>query len=221
MRALVQLLLLPFPWLVRRPLLCLLLGFKIAPTAWIGCSILNVRRLELGEGAHIGHLTYAKGLDLIRLDEAAILGNLNWITGYPANDRRFFSHVEDRKVYLHIARHAAITSRHLIDCTAGVEVGAFAIVAGWQSQIVTHSIEFDQSRQDAEAIKIGEYSFIGSRSILLKGSHFPARSILGAGSTFGLKGDHPSGLYNGVPAQFVREIDASKGFFHRERGLVT
>jgi acetyltransferase-like isoleucine patch superfamily enzyme len=221
MRFLIQLLLWPFPWFLRRPLLCLLPGFRIARTARIGFSVLNVRNLVMGERALIGHLTYAKGASSLVIEDDGILGHLNWVTAYPEDKVEFFGHCQGRKAILIIRQHGAITSRHMIDCTGSIEIGAFAIVGGWGSQIVTHSIDYAVPRQDAAAISVGAYSFVGSRSILLMGSKLPDRSILAAGSVYGLKGEHPSGLYSGLPAKFVRELDAETGFFHRERGFVT
>ena len=99
MRAAAQVLLWVLPWFVRRPLLCLLFGFRIDRAARIGFSVLAVGLLEMAEGARIGHLTYAKGLEPDRAWAATrLLGPLNWITAYPAKGRDFFTHVADRAI---------------------------------------------------------------------------------------------------------------------------
>lgn len=214
-----QIILLPLPWALRRLLLNLLPGFRLHPKSRIGWSVFNVARLELHEGAYIGSLNYAKGLRSIVVEEFGIINNLNWITAYPAGGPTFFQHCEGREPALVVRRHAAITSRHLIDCTGGVEVGAFAIVAGWGSQVISHSIDLEASRQDAHPVHVGEYSFVGSRSVLLMGSRFPDRSVLVAGSTFGLRDAEPGGVFGGVPARRLRDVDGA--FFSRERGYVT
>ncbi len=36
------------------------------------------------EGSRIGHLTLCKNIDLLHLGAHAIVGQLNWITGFPA-----------------------------------------------------------------------------------------------------------------------------------------
>jgi acetyltransferase-like isoleucine patch superfamily enzyme len=220
MRAAAQVLLWVLPWFIRRPLLCLLFGFRIDPAARIGFSVLAVGRLEMAGGARIGHLTYAKGLDRIVMGRNALLGPLNWITAYPSRGREFFTHVIGRDPSLLIAEEAAITGRHLIDCTACVSVGSHAIVAGWGSQIVSHSIDFETSRQDAQPIGIGSYSFVGSRCVLLKGSSVPDRSIVTAGSTYGLREEEPLGLFAGVPARRARELDPGWAYFNRALGYV-
>ncbi len=220
MRRLVQFMLLPLPWAVRRWLLMKLFGFEIDRTARIGFSVLDVDMVRMGPGAGIGHLTFAKGLSLIEIGACGTLGNLNWITAYPLAQNDFFAHCVNRKTELIIARHAAITSRHLIDCTDRVSIGEFATVAGWHSQIVTHSFDLAHPRQDCEPIAVGTYSFVGSRAILLKGAQVPERSIVAAGSTFGVRSGMPLGVFAGNPAARIREADPALGYFTRQRGLI-
>lgn len=174
----------------------------------------------MGPDSWIGHLNYAKGLSLLQLGDHARIEQLNWITGFPRGNASFFAHLPDREPVLRVGRHSSITSRHLIDCTGGVEIGEFTTMGGWQTQIISHSFDFSVPRQHAEQIRIGSYSFIGSRSILLMGANFPDRSILGAGSTYGSKDCGASGLYSGVPARHVRDLDANSGYFLREEGMI-
>ena len=75
---------LPMPWPLRRALLVHVLGYKIDRSARIGFSLICPRRLEMGPKSSIGHLTLCKaGVELLRLEEGATIGNLNWITGVP------------------------------------------------------------------------------------------------------------------------------------------
>ncbi|WP_284124061.1 acyltransferase [Parerythrobacter aestuarii] len=220
MRVLWQILLLPLPWFIRRPLLSLVPGFAIGKGARIGRSIIAAARLEMGEGAIIGHLTVVKGLARLELGEGARLGNLNWVTAVPLSAREFFRHLPERDPSLVLEEQAAITHRHLIDCTGGVRIGAFATFAGWHSQIISHSFDFRASRQDAAPISVGRYSFVGSRAILLKGSSLPERSVLGAGSVYEARDEATLGLYRGNPAQRVGELPDDLGYFQRTTGFV-
>lgn len=220
MRVLLQILLLPFPWFIRRPLLGLLPGFTIGKGARIGRSIIAAAQVELGEGAIIGHLTVVKGLSRLELGREARLGNLNWVTAVPLSAREFFRHLPDRDPSLVIEEHAAITHRHLIDCTGGVRIGAFATFAGWHSQVISHSFDFRAARQDAAPITVGRYAFVGSRSILLKGSSLPDRSVLGAGSVYEASDATPLGLYRGNPAERVSELPEDLGYFQRTHGFI-
>lgn len=220
MLILLQILLFALPWRARRHVLNRVFGFSIDRGASIGFSILKVRRLEMAAGSRIGHLNFAKGLSLLRLDAHAQIGQLNWITAFPASDDSFFGHLPDRTPVLHLQRHSAITSRHLVDCTGGVEIGEFSTVGGWNTQFISHSFDFRVPRQHADTIKVGRYSFIGSRSILLMGSSFPDKSILSAGSTYGDREGQPFAVYSGVPARKVKDLDQTLGYFGREEGMV-
>ena len=168
----------------------------------------------------IGHLTWVKSLDLLQLGDHARLGNLNWVTAVPAGATRFFRHLPDRRPELVVAEHAAITHRHLIDCTGGVKIGAFATFAGWRSQIISHSFDFRKSRQDAAPITVGRYTFVGSSCILLKGSSLPDRCVLGAGSVYEAAETAPFGLYRGNPAERVGELPEDLEYFHRQTGFI-
>lgn len=220
MRVIFQLLILPLPWVVRRWLLQLVPGFRIAASARIGWSLIGARELSLGERARIGHLTVVKGLNRLVMGSNARLGNLNWVTAVPSTASAFFRHLPDRDPSLQIDEHAAITHRHLIDCSGSVTIGAFATFAGWRSQIISHSFDFRMARQDAQAVRVGRYGFVGSGCVLLKGSVLPDRCILGAGSVLETTDGEPLGLYRGNPAERVGELPEDLQYFHRNTGFI-
>ncbi|UIP07459.1 hypothetical protein LY632_03415 [Erythrobacter sp. SDW2] len=220
MRIVFQLLLWPLPWFLRRLLLGLIPGFTIGRGARIGRSLIGAHALALGDGAVIGNLTVVKGLSRLELGENARLGNLNWITAVPKDTPGHFVHLPQRDPSLIIEREAAITHRHLIDCTGGVRIGAFATFAGWHSQVISHSFDFRASRQDAAPVTVGEYAFVGSRCILLKGSSLPDRSVLGAGSVYEGDDAQSHGLYRGNPATRVGELPSDLGYFQRASGFI-
>lgn len=215
-----QVVILPLPWTVRRHLLQLLAGFTLAKTSRIGWSLIRAESVTLAPGSMIGHLSIVKGLSHLELGTGARIGNLNWITAVPLAVLDHFTHVEDRDPSLRLGEHAAITHRHLIDCTGGIDVGAFATIGGWHSQIVSHGFAFRESRQDAAPITVGAYAFVGSRSVLLKGCDVPERSILGAGSVYDQKNQARYGLYRGNPATRVAELSHDLGYFSRTTGFV-
>ena len=145
-------------------------GYSIHPTSHIGFCWIFPRRLIMEENARIGHLTVCKSIDLLHLGAHAIIGQLNWITGFPSGPSRHFAHQPERRPELIVETHAGISSRHLIDCTARVRIGAFATVGGFRSQLITHSIDLEAGRQSAEPIDIGEYCFVGTNCVMLGGS---------------------------------------------------
>jgi acetyltransferase-like isoleucine patch superfamily enzyme len=209
------------PWRVRRALLCKAFGFDIHPTARIGLSFVFPQRLKMDAHSRIGHLTVAKNLGFIHLGEHSSIGNLNWITGFPPGPSAHFAHQPERRPELLVGAHSAITHRHLIDCTATVTIGPFSTFAGFQSQILTHSIDLTASRQSSAPVTIGAYCFVGTNCVLLGGAALPDRSVLGAKSLLNKAFTEPCQLYGGVPAKPLQTIpEGSTAYFHRAEGSV-
>jgi acetyltransferase-like isoleucine patch superfamily enzyme len=215
-----QLLLMALPWRVRRSALNFLFGYEIDPSAKIGFSVISVAKLRMGRKARIGHLTYVKGLQDLCFGEAASLGNLNWVTAFPPDHPKHFAADTSRFPSLMIERHAAITHRHLIDCTDRIVVGEYSTIAGWRSQMLTHAIDIRLSRQSSSPISIGRYCFIGTGVIVLKGASLPDYCVLGAGSVLAGVMSEAYTLYSGVPAAAVKSLDRDSSYFQRARGFV-
>ena len=116
--------------------------------------------------------------------------------------------------------HAAITTRHYIDCTNSVTVGEFSTVAGARSQLLTHSIDLQESRQSSKPINIGKYCFIGTACIVLGGSSLPDYSVLGASSMMNKSFSEAYFLYAGNPAKAVKELSKDMAYFRRPSGFV-
>lgn len=220
LKNLILLLSFALPWGARRRLLEKLFGHSIHPTSRIGFAWIAPRRLVMEENSRIGHFTLCKNIDLLQLGAGAIIGQLNWITGFPTGDSRHFAHQPDRRPELVLGPHAAVTSRHLIDCTASVRIGAFATVAGFRSQLLTHSIDLEAGRQSSEPIEVGDYCFVGTDSVLLGGSALPHHSVLGAKSLLNKKRETPYHLYAGVPAEPIKELPQNLQYFCRTEGFV-
>jgi acetyltransferase-like isoleucine patch superfamily enzyme len=219
MRKMVALLLMIFPWGLRRRLLVSLMGYEIHSTARIGLSWICPERLEMAAGARIGNLTMCKGLSLLKMGEGSRLGNLNWITGFPVGNKDFFAG-EERRAELVIGEHAAVTHRHLIDCTNSVRIGRFTTFAGYRSQVLTHSIDLQRCRQASRPIAIGDYCFVGTNCVLLGGSALPDYSVLGASSVLNKSYSDPHQLYAGNPARPVKPLSREMEYFTRSTGFV-
>jgi acetyltransferase-like isoleucine patch superfamily enzyme len=220
MKTIISASLLIFPWRLRRLMLIVLFGYEIHPSARIGFSIVYPDRLEMAKGSRIGTFTICKGLSLLKMGEHSSIGNFNWITAFPANDKRYFMADTDRRPELIIGDHAAVTTRHYIDCTNTLSVGSFTTIAGLHSQILTHSIDVYQSRQSSEPITIGEYCFVGTGCIILGKSALPNYSVLGAGSVLNTAYTESHSMYAGTPARFVKSLPKDIGYFQRTTGHV-
>jgi acetyltransferase-like isoleucine patch superfamily enzyme len=209
------------PWPLRRHVLRLVYGYELHPTARIGWSWIFPRRLVMGERARIGHLNVAIHLERIELGAQATIDRGNWITGFPQGDPRHFAHRTDRDPTLVLGAHSAITKHHHLDCTDRIAIGAFTTVAGYASQLLTHSIDLAHNRQDAAPIAIGDYCFVGTAVVILGGAKLPARSVLGAKALLNHSHELEGQLYAGVPAKAVQPVAADAGYFRRSTGFVT
>jgi acetyltransferase-like isoleucine patch superfamily enzyme len=220
MKSVLYLLALLLPWALRRRVLVTVFGYTIHPTSRIGFAWVTPKRLIMEAQSQIGTLTVCRGLDLVQLKANAAIGKANWVTGHPTGDRNHFTHQPDRRSELIMGEHSAITNRHLIDCTNSVTIGAFSVFAGFRSQILTHSVDLENSRQSSAPIVIGEYCFTGTNCVLLGGSSLPDHSVLGAKSLLNKPYSEPYWLYAGIPARAVKPLSADMGFFKRRAGII-
>jgi acetyltransferase-like isoleucine patch superfamily enzyme len=209
------------PWSIRRRLLVLAFGFEIHPTAYIGFSLILPRFLKMSEYARIGHLVTAVHLDEIFMGASSSIDRGCWITGFPASpESKHFCHQINRVSRLSIGRHSAITKNHHFDCTSPIEIGEFTTIAGYQSQFLTHSIEFKNNRQNSNPIKIGDYCFVGTDVVILGGAVLPSYCILGAKSLLNRSFLEGWSLYAGVPAIQKGPVNRSDKYFSRLTGFV-
>lgn len=218
MRFPIKLLTVLSPWPLKRLLLQRVFGFRLAPTARIGLSWIFPAELEMAAGTRIGHLNVAVHLGAIRMGEESTISRGNWITGFPKGGARHFLHQPDREPVLVMGEHSAITKDHHIDCTNRIEIGPFTTIAGYKSQLLTHSINVQENRQDSAPIRIGSHCFVGTDVVILGGAILPDRSVLGAKSLLNKAFTERGMLYAGVPAKPVAPVDGK--YFTRTTGFV-
>lgn len=208
------------PWPLRRWVLKTVFGYQLDRTSRIGLAWVFPKELTMKPHSRIGHFTVCKGLELLQMGSHASIGRANWITGYPSGSSEHFVHQPDRRPWLTIGDHSSITHRHLIDCTNSVLIGSFTTVAGFRSQILTHSIDLESNRQSSAPISIGDFCFVGTDCVLLGGSSLPDRSVLGAKSLLNKQYDCKFWLYAGTPARPVNELERDLAYFWRTEGRV-
>jgi acetyltransferase-like isoleucine patch superfamily enzyme len=204
-----------FPWPLRRKLLIAIWKYDIHPTAKIGLSYIYPDKLKMEENTRIGHFNVAIHLHSIQMKKDATISQRNWITGFPLHGKRFFEEFHDRKPQLIMGKDSAITKKHLVDCTDSVFIGEYTSVGGYGTQILSHSTSLEFNRQSCAPIHIGHHCFVGTRSIILPGSVLPDQSVLAAGAVLQKKFTENFALYGGVPAKFVKKMDESYAFFRR------
>lgn len=209
------------PWPLKRFILTRFFNFAIHPTARIGLSWIFPAHLSMEEHSRIEHFTVAIHLDKVQLKANASIGRGNWITGFSTRKPSLhFAHQFDRKAELQLGESAAVTKFHHLDCTNLIQIGSFATLAGYRSQLLTHSINVLENRQDSAPISIGAFTFVGTNVVILGGSSLPDYSVLGAKSLLNKPFSEPFTLYGGVPAKPLQVLPQEAKYFHRTTGFV-
>jgi len=209
------------PWTLKRFMLVHFFKYKIDKSARIGFSWIYPKKLIMDVNSSIGNFNVAVHLDLIQVGKNSSIARANWITGFPTGtDSKHFSHQKERKSCLIIGEHSAITKKHHIDCTNLIQIGNFVTIAGYSSQLLTHSINIEFNRQDSNPIRIGNYCFVGTASTILGGAALPDYSVLGANALLNKNFTVPFRLYGGNPAKEIKELSNDYGYFKRETGFV-
>ncbi|VVM06960.1 hypothetical protein MAMC_01377 [Methylacidimicrobium cyclopophantes] len=94
---------------------------------------------------------------MLELGPHAAIGHFHWISGYPEGKGPHFATEGNRKSEVIQEEQAAIASRHLIDGSERIRIGAFSVRAGVRSQIVTH--QFDRfSPEDLAAVDLAMFT---------------------------------------------------------------
>jgi acetyltransferase-like isoleucine patch superfamily enzyme len=215
MRRLLAVLIVVLPSSLRRRLGRAVFGWDIHPTAYLGPSLILVSKLTMGPGASIGPLNVVRGLEELRLGEGAQIAERNWISGFRLGFEHF-EHSPNRRPALILGRHAEITVGHKIDCSDRVELRDYAVVAGFQTTILTHSLDLVRDRHVTRPVEIGEHAAVMTDCILLSGTQVPAYSIVSAGSVVNTKLTDEYTFYSGNPARAVRTLPPTLGYFRRD-----
>lgn len=169
----------------------------------------------MGAGAKIGDLNVAVNLDSMLLGENSTISRGNWITGFPTGTKsKHFAHDKSRRSQLIMGRESAITKNHHIDCTNTITIGDFVTIAGYQSQLLTHSIDVYQGRQDSHPISIGDYCFVSTGVTILGGTALPAHPLLSAGAVLTKQYTEEWKIYAGVPAQTNKRHPSFRRLLH-------
>jgi acetyltransferase-like isoleucine patch superfamily enzyme len=209
------------PWTLKRFMLVRFFKYEIHPSARIGFSWIYPTKLVMEANSKIGHFNIAVHLDLVSIGARSSIARGNWITGFSSHtNSKHFAHQKDRQSNLIIGQHSAITKNHHIDCTNVITIGNFVTVAGYSSQLLTHSINIELSIQDSHPISIGDYCFVGTASTILGGATLPAYCVLGANSLLIKPFAMSYRLYGGNPAKEIKELPADYEYFNRKQGFV-
>lgn len=199
------------PWLprgLRTMLARRLLGWEIHPTARLGRSLVEVRMLRMGPGAAIGPRNAIRGLEELVLAREAQIGGGNRISGY-LDGTPIFPNDPPRRSALFLGEYATITTEHKVDCSDTVVLEPYAVLAGFSTVILTHSLDLRTDVIRVAPVRIGDHAIIMSGCTVFVGTTIAPQVVVSAGSVVAASLETPSTLYKGNPAEPVRELDAS------------
>jgi len=190
------------------------LGWDIHPTAYIGRSLVQVRKVTMGPYSTIGALNVLRDVDELRMAEGANLAARNRIIGIPLG-AAIFRDQPNRDPSLVMGPYSIITVGPEIDLADRVELGTQAAIAGFRSAILTHSLNLLTDRFVTGKVTLGDYGVLMSGCTMQNGTRVPAYSVVSAGSVIATKLNKEYTLYRGNPAEAVRDLPPSLGFFKR------
>lgn len=214
MRSVLALLVALAPGRLRRHLGRWLLGWDVHPTAHIGRSIILARKVTLGPRASIGSFNVIRGLDELRMDVGANIATRNWIA-CPPGAAALFTSFPDRHPALIMGKWAMITVNHEIDCSDRVELADQARIAGFGTQVLTHSLDLVRDRWSVAPVFLGEQAAVMSGCILQNGTSVPRRGIVSAGSVVNTRLSAEQTFYRGNPAKAVRPLPDTLRYWYR------
>lgn len=178
-----------------------LCGHRVAEQAVARPNLVwRVQSFEMAPFARINMGNLIKGMKAVKLAEYATIGKTNIISAHAVYGRL------SGGARLDLGEHSYVTSRHGIDCSGSLILGPYSALAGFGSQVLTHSLDLVRNAQTAYPVVIGERSFVGARCVLLGGSRLPSRSVLAAGSVLTDTDRSDHGLWAGVPARYKTTV---------------
>ena len=207
------------PWPVRRLLYVTFIpSWQISMTARVSrFSLILASRVRIKANAVVKPFIYIGSMRLVYLDLGASLGIVNYVSGSYSSAK---SH-NLRHGCMRLGRNASITSMHRIDCSGGFSLGSMSILAGYFTQVLTHSINIYSCRQEYSPVRIGRYSFIGTRSTILPGAYIHDFVIVAASALVPARACIDSYcLAVGIPAIVKKSLSPETSFFKRVNGYV-
>jgi acetyltransferase-like isoleucine patch superfamily enzyme len=176
-------------------------GATIGKGCRIGFSIIDARKIILGDFVQIGSFNLVHRLVCLECEAGSRIGEFNWITGGGSGS-------------LSLGVCAAVTRLHFFEASASIWVGANTIVAGRSSHFFTHGIS-SVNLDDMRPIKIGPWSYIGSSSRFTPGSGTAEGTFVGMGSVVTKSIEDSFVLLAGAPAVVRRQLSATDIYFDR------
>lgn len=174
-----------------------LFGYSIGRNVRIGKSIINCKKVNIGDNVYIADK------NVIQCNELTIGYNTSIHSGNIIQGCANFA----------IGTNSRIINNHFFDLWNTIQIGNNTWVAGRNSQFWTHgSIHTKNSKKDL-SIKIGDNVYIGSSSLFAPGANVASENLIGLGSVVSSVFDESCTIIAGNPAKVVKQnIDWRKNW---------
>jgi UDP-3-O-[3-hydroxymyristoyl] glucosamine N-acyltransferase len=189
------------------------LGWTVGHNVELGpCLVTRIDEAQIGDNAKIGSFNVFRNLARFQLREGAQIGQWNWVTAS--------HHIRQAggPGSFELGAQSSLTSRHYVDCTGGVRVGAYTTIAGERSTFLTHGISWVSSDQTYDSIEIGSFCLLSSNVQVAPGAFVGDRVVVGMGATIAGDLSEP-GLYVQPRATLVKR-DLGGRYFERRQGHI-
>lgn len=177
-------------------------GHSVGKGCRIGCTYIDVKRLDLGDHVDIRSFSLIRGLRCVKLETGSKIGGGNWITG-------------GGKGKFGLGRNSSIRRFHFFESSGNIYIGENTIVAGRGSMFYTHGL----SPSDLNMIlpiNIGNWCYIGSASRFLPGSAVQDGTFVGMGAVVTKAHMKEYSLVAGNPATVKRIFSRDSLYFDRD-----
>lgn len=181
--------------------ICRSMGAKIGNNCYIGFSLVDAEKLEIGDNVYIGHFNLLWRLKALKLETGSRLNMFNWITGGKTGS-------------FYLGRNSAITRLHFLEASATIKIGNNSIIAGRNSHLFSHGIS-STNLDDQRQITIGEWCYIGSSCRFVPGSGVSDHTFVGMGSVVTKNHNDSFVLIAGSPARVRKKLSKDDAYFNR------
>ncbi len=163
--------------------------YKIGKNVFIGKSKIDAQDVHIGDEVDIKHYTLII-CQKLHIGNQTTIHSHNKIQGTAA-----FS----------IGENSRIINEHTIDLHNDVTIGNNSWLAGKGSQIWTHGSTQTLIGNKDLSVKIGDFVYIGSNSLIAPGVSIANHNLIGLGSVITKSFDTSKNIISGNPATIVKE----------------
>jgi len=166
-----------------------LLGYCIGKDVKIGRSMINCKKVTIGDGVYIADN------NVFSCKELSIGSHTKIHSG----------NVFIGKNSIFIGKDSRIINNHYFDLYNTISIGDNSWIAGRNSQFWTHGSLYTKIGSKDLSIRIGDYTYIGSGSLFAPGAKVNSKSLVALGSVVTKTFEDIEVIIGGNPATIIKK----------------